>query len=71
MTSSFLLPCKDHKVELPVEPYSDCDILWRENGTYVVNPKVPPLPQQLGTNRVRETGRVDRKTAPGIQLICC
>lgn len=41
------LEVDDHKVELPVEPYSDCDILWRENDTYVVNPKVPPLEQGI------------------------
>lgn len=45
------LEVDDHKVELPVEPYSDCDILWRENGTYVVNPKVPPLPQKISFNK--------------------
>lgn len=39
---------KDKKVELTVEPYSDCEILWRENGTYVVNPKAPPVEQLLG-----------------------
>lgn len=37
----------DKKVELTVEPYSDCEILWRENGTYVVNPKAPPVEQEL------------------------
>lgn len=45
------LEVDDHKVELPVEPYSDCDILWRENDTYVVNPKVPPLPQKIPFNK--------------------
>ncbi|CAK9010249.1 unnamed protein product [Durusdinium trenchii] len=37
----------DRPCELPVEAFSDCQIQWREDATYVVNPQAPPVKQDL------------------------
>ncbi|CAK9011448.1 unnamed protein product [Durusdinium trenchii] len=38
---------QDRPCELPVEAFSDCQIQWREDATYVVNPQAPPVKQDL------------------------